>query len=96
MNYNRAELPRGPDGQPNLGAGIKDERPLAVSAIVADVVLPTGATQVSVRFLSPEQEGEQTLKATVKDGRVRFTLPDFLVYGVARITFQEAKSSKKP
>jgi hypothetical protein len=53
VNYNRAELPRGPGGQPNFGAGIKDERRLPVSALGADVVLPTGATQVSVRFLSP-------------------------------------------
>ena len=63
VNYNRAELPPGPDGQPNLGAGIKDEKPLAVSGVVADVVLPEGATLRSVRFLTPEQEGEQTLEA---------------------------------
>jgi hypothetical protein len=88
VNYNRAELPRGPDGQPNLGAGIKDEKPLAVSGIVADVVLPAGANLISVRFLAPEQHDEQTVKATVKDGRLQFDVPEFLVYGVARIKFQ--------
>ena len=28
VNYNRTELPPGPDGQPSLGAGIADEKPL--------------------------------------------------------------------
>jgi len=88
VNYNRTELPPGPDGKPNPGAGIADERPLAASGVAADVVLPAGATLRSVRFLAPESADERTLEAKVVDGRVRFTLPEFLVYGVARIEFQ--------
>ena len=60
VNYNRAELPPGPGGQPNLGAGIADERPVAVSGVMANVVLPEGATLRSVRFLTPEQTQERT------------------------------------
>jgi hypothetical protein len=88
VNYNRTELPPGPDGQPNLGAGVADEKPLAVSHVVATMVLPRGATLQSVRFVTPEQTQEQILDARVFDGRVRFNVPEFLVYGVARIQVQ--------
>ena len=88
VNYNRVEPAPGPNGQPNLGVGVQDEKPLAVSGVVANVVLPAGATLRSVRFLTPEEARERTLEAKVVDGRVRFQLPEFLVYGVARIEFQ--------
>jgi hypothetical protein len=88
VNYNRAELPQGPNGQPNLGVGIQDEKPIAVSGVVARQLLPPGATLRSVRFLTPERAEERTLEAKVEDGRVRFVLPEFLVYGVARIEFR--------
>jgi hypothetical protein len=88
VNYNRAELPPGPNGQPSAGAGIADEKPLAVSRIVAAVALPEGARLRSVRFLTPESAAERTLEARVTNGRVRFVLPEFLVYGVARIEVQ--------
>src|SRR5207253_6908756 len=48
VNYNRTELPPLPDGKPNLGAGIQDEKPVAVSGVVATVVLPVGAALNSV------------------------------------------------
>jgi hypothetical protein len=51
-------------------------------------VLPEGATLRSVRFLTPEQTKERTLLADVTSGGVRFIVPEFLVYGVARIEFQ--------
>ena len=44
--------------------------------------------EVPVRFLTPEQPEERTLDATVSDGRARFTLPEFLVYGVARLELE--------
>src|SRR5207253_11426902 len=44
VNYNRAELPPGPDGRPNPGAGVRDEKPLAVAGVSADVLLPPGVT----------------------------------------------------
>ena len=50
--------------------------------------LPPGGALRSVRFLTPEQVEERTLETKVADGRVRFILPEFLVYGVARIEFQ--------
>jgi hypothetical protein len=88
VNYNRGEMPPGPDGQPNRGAGLADEKPLAVSSVAANLILPRGATLRSVRFLTPERTQEQILDARVSNGRVGFVLPEFLVYGVARIEVQ--------
>jgi hypothetical protein len=88
VNYNRTEPPPGPNGEPNAGKGLEDEKPVAVTSVVAQVMLPEGATVRSVRFLTPEQAEEQTLEATVVSGCVRFVVPEFLVYGVARIEFE--------
>jgi hypothetical protein len=91
VNYNRIELPRGPDGQRGLGAGIADEKPLAVSGLVADMALPDGATLRTIRLLTPERPDEQAVEPMRSaKGRVRFTVPEFLVYGVVRIQFQAA------
>ncbi len=88
VNYNRVEPPLGADGKPSGGTGIKDEKPLAIAGVTADLVLPKGAALRSVRFLTPEQVEPRTLEAKVADGRVHFVLPEFLVYGVARVEFQ--------
>jgi hypothetical protein len=88
VNYDRVEPPPGSDGQPSSGVGIQDEEPSAVSGVAADLVLPTGSTLRSVRFLTPEREEPRALEAEVAEGRVRFVLPEFLVYGVARIEFR--------
>jgi hypothetical protein len=88
VNYNRVEPPPGADGRPGPGGGIRDEKPLAVAGVAADIVLPEGATLRSVRFLTPEQEEPRAIEPKVDDGRVRFVLPEFLVYGVARIEYQ--------
>jgi hypothetical protein len=89
VNYNRDELPPGPDGRPDPGSGLKDERPSAASGVVADLALPRGATLRSVKFLTPEQDGERRLEATTREGgRVRFDVPEFLVYGVARVELE--------
>ena len=92
VNYNRRELPPLPDGRPDLGVGIVDERPLPVSGIIAEIALPEGATLRAIRFLTPEQAGEKVLKPIEsRDGRVRFAIPEFLVYGVARVEYQPAR-----
>ncbi len=85
VNYNRVEPPIGADGRPGPGSGIRDEQPLAVSGIAADVALPPGTTVRSVQFLAPERSDPMAIEARVADGRARFVLPEFLVYGVVRI-----------
>ncbi|MBM3979242.1 MAG: hypothetical protein FJ304_02960 [Planctomycetes bacterium] len=80
VNYNRTE----PKEPKSPGAGIKDEKPVAADGVKADFVLPKGAKVKKVIFATPEGE-EQELKFEAKDGRVKFDVPKFLVYGIVRI-----------
>jgi hypothetical protein len=91
VNYDRAELPHDASGNPNLGAGIDDEKPRAVSGVVADIALPEGKTVRRVRFLTPEEPGERTLGVQTRDGRVRIDVPQFLVYAVLRLELNPAR-----
>ena len=84
VNYNRTE----PPGKRSTGAGIKDEKPIAVGKIGADIVLPAGSKVRKVVFLTPEREDEMELKAERKGERLRFVVPGFLVYGVVRIVLE--------
>ncbi len=87
VNYNRTELPAGPDGSRPVGSGIRDEQPLAVPAseVMVDWPLPAQRSLASIQFITPEESETATIAATVENGRVRFVLPRFLVYGVVRI-----------
>lgn len=88
VNYNREEPPRGRDGKPSPGGGIKDEKPIACGEVECDVILPKGNGVREVIALSPEEESGTPLKFAVKDGRVKFTAPGFLVYRVVRIVLK--------
>jgi hypothetical protein len=91
VNYDRTEPPPDADGRPSPGSGIGDEKPRAVSGIVADVALPRGFTVGAVRFLAPEHSEERPLvPLDANEGRVRFTVPEILVYGVVRIELRPA------
>ncbi|MBA4188858.1 MAG: hypothetical protein C0467_12745 [Planctomycetaceae bacterium] len=81
VNYNRTEpaKPRDP------GSGIKDEKPIATERVVVDFVLPTGAKVKAVRVATPESPDAVDVKFAVAAGYVRFTVPKFLVYSIARI-----------
>ncbi len=81
VNYDRTEpaKPRDP------GSGIVDEKPTAVDGVTVDLVLPTGVKPTAVRVASPESPDAVEVKFTTADGRVRFTMPKFLVYAIARI-----------
>lgn len=82
VNYNREE----PAQKRSPGGGIKDEKPVAVENVAVDLVLPAGAKVTRVRVLTPESESV-TVEAKQAEGRVRFTVPRFLVYAVARVEF---------
>ncbi|WP_254513062.1 hypothetical protein [Anatilimnocola floriformis] len=85
VNYNREEPPRGKDGKPSPGGGIKDEKPIACDEVECDVILPQNAEVREVIALSPEESEGKPLKFEVKDRRIKFTAPGFLVYRVVRI-----------
>lgn len=89
VNYDRVEPPRQRDGQPSPGSGARDERPVAVNSIVADVWLPN-LRPTAVEFLSPESERPVSVPFEFTAGRVRFAVPEFLVYGIARIRLEES------
>ncbi|MCE9531770.1 MAG: acetylxylan esterase, partial [Planctomycetes bacterium] len=84
VNYNRIE----PKEKRSPGGGIKDEKPIAAESVAADFVLPKGAKVAKVLFLTPEGTEAVVVPHEMKDGRVRFATPGFLVYGVARIILE--------
>jgi hypothetical protein len=81
VNYNRVE----PAERRSAGRGIEDEQPLAASAIRAELVLPPGCRVTGVQAISPEAADPADLPFDATEGRLRFTMPGFLVYGVARV-----------
>ena len=80
VNYNRAEE----GGMFQSGV----EAPIAAEPVDVDLRLRPLARVAGVRFLTPEVEGEQEVAFTQADGRVRFTTPGFLVYGLAVVQCQ--------
>ena len=86
VNYNRKE----PEQKRSPGRGSVDDNPIAVADVQADVAIPAGHRVVKVRALTPETPEPVEVQAEVKDRRVRFTMPKFLVYGVARIELAPA------
>jgi hypothetical protein len=93
VNYNRTEPPRAADGKPSAGAGAQDEKPIPVTGLRADVLLPPDRAPVSVSAISPEQPEPTPVPFEFADGRLRFTMPEFLVYGIARIRTKLASQS---
>jgi hypothetical protein len=81
VNYNREE----PADKKNRGSGIKDEKPAASPASQADLKLASGVRVVRVEFLTPEVEQPRGLEFEQAGSRLRFRVPEFLVYGVVRI-----------
>ena len=81
VNYNR-------DGPTNRANGIKDEKPIAVLPFRADVKLPVGERAAKVEFLTPEAEQPKALEFKNEGSRLRFRVPEFLVYGVIRVEFE--------
>jgi len=85
VNYNREEPPRTRDGKPSPGGGIKDEKPIAAPEIECEILLPAGSDAKTVTAFSPEEASATPVKFAVKEGRVKFTAPAFLVYRVVQI-----------
>ena len=80
VNYARQET-----SQETKPAGIAAERPLPVSGVRADVVIPLGLRVEKVQAITPEHPDPVELKSELTGGRLRFEVPAFLVYSVVRI-----------
>ncbi len=87
VNYNRIE----PKERRSAGSGIADERPVPAPGIRADLRLPPGTKPASIQFLTPEDRAGRDIRFEPAGGRLRFTTPEFLVYGVARVRLVAAR-----
>ena len=84
VNYDR-------EAMPSRARGIADERPIPVAGVRADVRIPASTRVTKVEFITPEEPEPVELAAESTGGRVRFTTPKFLVYGVARILLPQQR-----
>lgn len=84
VNYNREE----PADPKTSGTGIIDEKPIAVSGLLVDLVLPQDRKVERVEFITPESpDPVGVATATEESGRLIFSVPEFSVYGVVRVFF---------
>ena len=74
----------------SAGRGTVDEKPIAAEGVKADLLVPAGSRVVRVEVLTPEEPAPVVLPTEVKEGRVRFTMPKFLVYAIARVRTEPA------
>ena len=88
VNYNRQEPPPAAGGSPSPGGGIQDEKPIPADPVACDVLLPEGTAVRDVQFMTPEDPAPSALEWKALGGRLQFTSPKFLVYGVARISLR--------
>ncbi len=81
VNYNREE----PAKKRSAGGGIKDEKPIAADGITADLDWSDRSPVSAVTFLTPESDQPTPLKFRLAANRLKFEVPEFLVYAVIRI-----------
>jgi hypothetical protein len=86
VNYGRKE----PAG---IGNGlIGDENPIPVAGVRADLVSPQGFSIRRIEWASPESPDLRVLDFERDADRARFTMPEFLVYALARVHLTEGAS----
>jgi hypothetical protein len=86
VNYNRAEPPKDAAGNPSPGHGIAEEKPIVVKGFAADILVKEEVA--AVEFITPEQPDPKPLPFKLEAGHMKFEVPEFLVYGVARVKFK--------
>lgn len=97
VNYDREEFPPNPrNGRPVPGKGPADENPIPVGGIRVAFLPPEGQEITGIEFITPENPEPRELPAEVSERRVRFTVPEFLVYGVVRMKTQAAGLENAP
>jgi hypothetical protein len=85
VNYNREE----PAKKHSPGGGLKDEKPIAAPAIDIDFVLPAGCQVQSVEVMTPEDAAPVKLAFELASGRLRLTVPEFLVYSLVHVRMKQ-------
>jgi hypothetical protein len=90
VNYNREEPPRGRDGKPSPGGGVKDEKAIAAVPVDCQLLLPPGAAVKRVLYMTPEKPEPTVLEHKLDGGAVKFRTGEFLVYGMAKVELEPA------
>lgn len=85
VNYNRQEPPLS-GGKPSAGGGIQDEKPIAVKGVAFDWRVPVERRVAKVEVITPEMPEPRAVEWRQTDGRIQGELPEFLVYGVVKIS----------
>jgi hypothetical protein len=79
VNYRRK------DGDRRTTGLIADENPASVAGVRADLAPPSGMSITKIEWMTPEAPDPRSLEIERAGDRTRFTAPEFLVYGVARV-----------
>ena len=88
VNYNRTE----PAEKRSAGGAAADEKPIAAPDFHCDIVLPAGTTATRLTVMTPEDPDPIAIPfAVAAPNRLRFTLPGFLVYRVARVELEASE-----
>lgn len=66
-------------------SGVAGERPIAVRGVGADIAVPPGLAARAVEAMTPEKPDPVALSTRLEGGRLRFEVPEFLVYAVVRV-----------
>ena len=85
VNYNRDESP----SKDRSEKGPMLERPIAAKNISVDIRLPKDSRAKSVTLHAPDLDKPATLPFQSNAGRVKFTVPSLLVYGVITIDLNQ-------
>lgn len=84
VNYNRVE----PKEKRSPGRGIVDEKPIAAEGVKVEFALPAGKRVKSVVVSTPESSTLQEIPFVASKSNVKFDMPKFLVYSIARVQFE--------
>jgi hypothetical protein len=90
VNYNRRE----PKENRSAGRGFIDDNPIPAEGVKAELLVPPGYRVVKVEALTPEEPTPIALRIETKEGRIRFTVPKFLVYAIARVHLHSEKPAR--
>jgi hypothetical protein len=88
VNYNRDE-----SQDPPKRGGVEEERPIPVPQMKCDIVIPAGYRATKAEFITPEDPEPKPVAIETTNNRVRFTAPQFLVYGIVRLYTQATSQS---
>jgi hypothetical protein len=89
VNYSRKEA-----GAKQTTGFIADENPTPVAGIKTDLAAPRGQSVRQIQWMTPEAPDLKEVSFEQAGNRVRFSTPELLVYGVARVHLGPGASTR--